>query len=150
MSFVTIFRSAFIFLCILFSLLGYTIYQLNVSIERKDTALKHQEEFRLLGEQLAKGSGYLTAEVRSYVQFGAIIHYDNFWLEVDKTRSRDIAVERLKKLKVLPKELDFIEIAKWYSDKLISTEQMAMEYMKGGNSKAARKLVFGDYYLEQK
>jgi methyl-accepting chemotaxis protein len=75
MSFVTIFRSAFFFLCILFSLVGYTIYQLNVSVEKVAAALGEQQELRLLGEQLAKGSGYLTSEVRSYVQFGNKLHY---------------------------------------------------------------------------
>jgi hypothetical protein len=69
MSFVTIFRSAFIFLCLLFSLLGYIAYQLNISIDRKDDALKHQAELRFLGELLAKGSDYLTAEIRSYVLY---------------------------------------------------------------------------------
>ena len=78
----------------------------------KDAALKHQVELRLLGEQLAKGSGYLTAEIRSYVQFGNKLHYDNFWREVNKTRSRDIAVQRLKNLKALPEELKYIEIEK--------------------------------------
>ena len=116
----------------------------------KEAALKQQHEIRLLGEQIAKGSDYLTTEVRSYVQFGNKIHYDNFWMEVEITRSRDIAVEKLKKFKVLPEELEFIENAKWYSDQLISTEQAAMEYMKGGNTNAARTLVFGEYYIEQK
>ena len=110
MSFVTIFRNAFFFLCLLFSLLGYTIYQLNMSVERKEAAVKQQQELRFLGGQLAKGSDYLTSEVRSYVQFGNKLHYDNFWMEVDKTRSRDIAVERLKKLKALPEELAFVDI----------------------------------------
>ena len=104
----------------------------------------------LLGEQLVKGSDYLTAEVRSYVQFGNIIHYDNFWLEVNKTRSRDIAVDRLKKFNVLPEELEFVENAKSYSDSLIVTEEVAMEHMKNGNPDAARALVFGEYYLDQK
>ena len=89
MSFVTNFRSAFIFLCLLFSILGYAAYQLNMSINKKDDALKHQAELRFLGEQLAKGSDYLTSEVRSYVQFGNKLHYENFWREVNKTRSRD-------------------------------------------------------------
>ncbi|MBT6297343.1 MAG: PAS domain S-box protein, partial [Nitrospina sp.] len=121
-----------------------------MSIDKKDTAVKQQQELRLLGEQLAKGSDYLTNEVRSYVQFGNKLHYDNFWVEVDKTRSRDIAVERLKKLKVRPEELEFVEIAKRYSDDLIGTEKEAMEYMKKGSANAARTLVFGDYYITQK
>ncbi|MDC0946292.1 PAS domain S-box protein [Nitrospinaceae bacterium] len=150
MSFVTIFRGAFFFLYALFSLVGYIIFQLNISVDEKETALRQQQELRLLGEQLAKGSDYLTAEVRNYVQFGNKLHYDNFWVEVDKTRSRDIAVERLKKLKALPEELEFIENAKRYSDGLIVTEKLAMEYMKIGDTDGARALVFGEYYLEQK
>ena len=116
----------------------------------KEAALKQQHEIRLLGEQIAKGSDYLTTEVRSYVQFGNKIHYDNFWMEVEKTRSRDIAVEKLKKFNILPEELEFIENAKWYSDNLIQTEQAAMEYMKNGSPNAARTLVFGKYYVAQK
>jgi methyl-accepting chemotaxis protein len=123
MSFVTIFRSAFFFLCFLFSLLGYTAYQLNMSIDRKDDALRHQAELRFLVELLAKGSDYLTAEVRSYVQFGNKLHYDNFWREVNKNRSRDRVVEKLKSLKVFPENLKYIEIAKKYSDNLVKTEK---------------------------
>ena len=150
MSFVTIFRSAFLFLCFLFSLLGYSAYQLNVSIDRKDETLRHQLELRFLGEQLAKGSDYLTAEVRSYVQFGNKLHYDNFWREVNKIRSRDRVVEKLKSIKVFPESLKYIEIAKKYSDNLIKTEKEAMKEVAAGNYKAARKLVFGEYYSDQK
>jgi PAS domain S-box-containing protein len=150
MSFVTIFRSAFFFLCFLFSLLGYTAYQLNKSIDRKDDALRHQEELRFLGESLAKGSDYLTAEVRNYVQFGNKLHYDNFWKEVNKTRSRDRVVEKLKILKVFPENLKYIEIAKEYSDNLIKTEKEAMNEVEAGNYRAAKELVFGQYYSGQK
>jgi PAS domain S-box-containing protein len=150
MSFVTIFRSAFFFLCFLFSLLGYSAYQLNVSIDRKDDALRHQVELRFLGEQLAIGSDYLTDEIRSYVQFGDKFHYDNFWREVNKTRSRDRVIEKLKSLKVSPENLKYIEIAKEYSDNLIKTEKEAMKEVAAGNYRAARKLVFGEYYADQK
>jgi PAS domain S-box-containing protein len=150
MSFVTIFRNIFIFLCLLFLLLGYIIYQLNISIERKDNALKHQAELRFLGDQLAKGSDYLTAEIRSYVQFGNKFHYDNFWREVNKIRSRDKVVAKLKSLKVSPENIKHIEYAKKYSDNLIETEQKAMDEVQAGNYRAARELVFGEYYLDQK
>ncbi|MDA8561479.1 PAS domain S-box protein, partial [Nitrospinae bacterium] len=150
MSFVSIFRSVFFFLCLLFSLLGYSAYQLNISIDRKDGALRHQAELSFLGDLLAKGSDYLTAEVRSYVQFGNKVHYDNFWREVNKARSRDMVVEKLKSLKVFPENLKYIEIAKEYSDNLIKTEKEAMNEVEAGNYRAARELVFGEYYAEQK
>lgn len=131
-------------------MLGYAAYQLNLSIDRTGDALRHQAELRFLGELLAKGSDYLTAEVRSYVQFGNKLHYDNFWREVNKTRSRDRVVEKLKSLKVFPENLKYIEIAKEYSDNLIKTEKEAMKEVEAGNFRAARELVFGEYYVDQK
>jgi methyl-accepting chemotaxis protein len=121
-----------------------------MSIDRKDDALRHQTELRFLVELLAKSSDYLTEEVRNYVQFGNKLHYDNFWSKVNKTRSRDMVVEKLKSLKVFPENLKYIEIAKEYSDNLIKTEKETMKEVKAGNYRAARELVFSEYYAGQK
>ncbi len=123
---------------------------MNMLEKAHGRALSQQAELRELGEKLAWGSDYLTDEIRRHVQFGDMSHYYNFWNEVNVNRSRDKAVERLKELKVLPSDLAYIEEAKGYSDHLIETEVKAMEAVESNDLDEARRLVFGEYYGEQK
>jgi len=133
-----------------FILVGFSVYQMNAGYRDEQQAINLELELKNIGQQLAQGSDYLTDEIRHYVQFGDRVHYDNFWQEVNNTRSRDKAVERLKELKVLPSELAYIEKAKEYSDNLIRTEEAAMVAVEKKDFDRARQLVFGPYYGEQK
>ena len=150
MSIFSTFRNIFIIIVVLFCLVSFSVYKMNVLEKAHYHALAQQGEFQKLGEKLAQGSDYLTDEIRRYVQFGNRIHFDNFWNEVRVTRSRDKAVERLKELNVLSSELAYIEKAKGYSDHLIKTEEKAMVAVERKDFDEARKLVFGEYYGEQK
>lgn len=150
MSIFSTFRNIFIAIVILFSLVSFSFYKVNVLAKAHYHALGQEEELKALGEKLAWGSDYLTAEIRRHVQFGDMSNYANFWEEVNVNRSRDKVVERLKELKVLPSELIYIEKAKEYSDHLIATEVKAMDAVERGDLDEARKLVFGEYYRKQK
>ena len=150
MSIFSTFRKIFFTIVFLFSLVSFSVYKINVVEKSLYLALDQQAELRLLGETLAQGSDYLTDEIRRYAQFGKQVHYDNFWNEVLVTRSRDKAVERLKELKVLPSELAYIKLAKEYSDNLIKTEEKAMEAVARMDLDESRRLVYGEYYDEQK
>ena len=150
MSIFSTFRNIFIIIVALFCLVSFSAYKMNVLERAHDQALTQQEELKEIGEQLARGSDYLTSEIRRFVQFGDRIHYDNFWHEVNVIRSRDRAVERLKELKVLPEELAYIKKAKGFSDNLIKTEEKAMATVAQKDFDEARRLVFGEYYDEQK
>ena len=150
MSIFSTFRNIFIIIVALFSLVSFSVYKMNILERAHDNALAQQEELKEIGEQLARGSDYLTSEIRRYVQFGNRIHHDNFWNEVRIIQSRDKAVERLKELKVLPEELAYIERAKGFSDNLIKTEEKAMAAVARNDFDESRRLVFGKYYDEQK
>lgn len=150
MSIFSKFRSITFIIVVLFFLVSFSVYKMNMLEKAHDHALSQQEELRKLGEKMAWGSDYLTDEIRRHVQFGDMSHYENFWNEVRVNRSRDKSVERLKQLNVLPDELAYIEKAKRYSDRLIETEVKAMDAVKRGDFDEARKLVFGNYYNEQK
>src|SRR5205814_10288920 len=89
-------------------------------------AYQRQVKFKEHAAQLARGSDYRTDEVRRYAQFGDRTHYDNYWREVNVTRSRDRAVEGLQQLRAPPSELALLEQAKQNSDTLIHTERDAM------------------------
>ncbi len=150
MTLFSIFRFIAALIVVLFILVGIAVLKLNAGYKNEQVAIDLERELHSIGQQLAQGSDYLTDEIRRYVQFGNRIHYDNFWREVNDTRSRDKAVEKLKELKVLPSELSYIEKAKEYSDNLIKTEEAAMAAVGNKNFNKARQLVFGSYYDEQK
>lgn len=70
-----------------------SIFFLNDAIEKNDNAVKRQLEYAQLANQLMAASDYLTNEVRAYVQFGDQVHYDNYWREVNETKTRDNVVK---------------------------------------------------------
>ena len=117
--------------------------QLVISEQRKT-------EFKQLGIDLENASNYLTNEIRSYVQFGDKEHIDNYWREVNETKTRDKIVERLVELNALEEELDLIELAKNNSDSLVKIEDAAMKSVEEGNFEEARLLVFDQNYENYK
>lgn len=122
------------------------VYMLNNSVQERETAIERQIEFKQLAEALHSSSDYLTNEVRSYVQFGNAEHYDNYWREVNETKTRDNVVIRLQELNTPQELLELIEEAKANSDTLISLEEQAMKAVEEKDFDKARQLVFGDQY----
>lgn len=127
-----------------------SVYVLNVSFGKERTAVSRQAEFKQLGIDLASASDYLTNEARRYVQFGEKTYYDNYWREVNETKTRDKVVQRLKELNAPKEELDLIEKAKANSDALVVTEDAAMKAVAQGDFDKARKLMFDSSYDKNK
>ena len=131
--------SFFIVLAICIVVISSSFKDLLASEQRKS-------EFRDLGLTLADGSKYLTNEIRAYVQFGDKVHLDNYWKEVNETKSRDYALERLIELGAPQNEIDLIDQSKSKSDSLISIEEAAMEAVAVSDFDKGRSLVFGPEY----
>ncbi len=145
----TLFKACIFVILALFVLIFYSGRELLLSKEMHATMLENKERLETAGQQLGKGSDYLTNEIRRYTQFGDEKHFQNFWKEVNENKSREVA-DDLKLLGALPSEIEFIKKSKSYSDNLINVEQQAMEAVKKGELEKARKLVFGEYYDQQK
>ena len=131
--------SFFIVLAICIVVISSSFKDLLASEQRKS-------EFRDLGLTLADGSKYLTNEIRAYVQFGDKVHLDNYWKEVNETKSRDYALERLIELGAPQNEIDLIDQSKSKSDSLISIEEAAMQAVAVSDFDKGRSLVFGPEY----
>lgn len=131
--------SFFIVLAICIVVISSSFKDLLASEQRKS-------EFRELGLTLADGSEYLTNEIRAYVQFGDKVHLDNYWKEVNETKSRDYALERLIELGAPQNEIDLIDQSKSKSDSLTSIEEAAMEAVAVSDFDKGRSLVFGPEY----
>lgn len=115
-----------------------------VDSERESVA--RRVELTQLSDDLAAASDYLTNEARRYAVFGEQRHFDNYWREVNETRTRDRVVARLVDLGTPQAELDLIEEAKNNSDALIATEDAAMQAVAAGDLETARNLMFNAEY----
>jgi methyl-accepting chemotaxis protein len=129
---------------------GGSVILFDRAVVTERDALSRQSEFKQLGLDLAAASDYLTNEARRYVQFGDQRHLDNYWREVNETKTRDRVVNRLQALGAPQGELDLIEQAKNNSDALIKTEEAAMEAVARGDFEAARQLMFDENYDRNK
>ncbi len=124
--------------------------QVMGSFEKMRTAEQRKSEFKQLGFDLTNASEYLTGEVRAYVQFGDKTHYDNYWREVNETKTRDHIVAKLTELGAPQNELDLITEAKKNSDALVGIEEKAMQAVEEGKLDDGRRLVFGEQYDQGK
>lgn len=127
-----------------------SLYFLKESIDERNKAIEEQIEFKDLVQDLSDSSDYLTNQVREYVQFGERVHFDNYWREVNETKTRDNVVKRLKELNTPTELLNLVEKAKNNSDALINLEDKAMKAVENGEMEAARKYVFGQEYEQGK
>ena len=116
-------------LAILILLSGWSLFSLIQDMNEQTVALKKDKELEMLATQLQDASDYLTNEVRAYTQFGEKVHYDNYWKEVNETKTRDMVVDRLKELNVPTELLDLVELAQTNSNKqleLVNTEKASL------------------------
>jgi signal transduction histidine kinase/DNA-binding response OmpR family regulator len=97
-------------------------------------------------EQLAAGSDRLTSAVRAYAATGQRRYYDAFERELNVDRTRDIAVEGLRQLGLLPSELQLINTAKRNSDNLVHLEDQAFAAVSSNDVRRAIQIVYGHEY----
>ena len=142
----TLLKATAIVLGLLIVLNGWSLFSLMRDMKEETEALKLDKELEVLATQLQGASDYLTNEVRAYTQFGEQKYYDNYWEEVNETKTRDMVVQRLQELKVPTELLDLVELAQTNSNNLINLEEQAMEAVANGNLTLARELVYGADY----
>lgn len=127
-----------------------SVFLLNKNFTKATNAVNNQAIFKQLGVDLADASNYLTDEARRYVIDGDKIFYDNYWKEVNETKTRDRVVTKLKELNAPQNELDLIEKAKNNSDTLVKIEDAAMKAVEAKDFDKARKLMFDSNYDKNK
>lgn len=146
----TLLKVTIIILASLLLLSGWSLFSLIREMEEETEALKLDKELEVLATQLQGASDYLTNEVRAYTQFGEQKYYENYWGEVNETKTRDMVVNRLKELNVPTELLSLVELAQKNSNNLINLEEQAMEAVANNDLALARKLVYGPDYQSGK
>lgn len=141
---------ASVLICVFLLLIGFNIYQVNKSFNRVEHAQTVSAELEELGRKLGEASDYLTDQARIYAITGDKKYYNNYWKEVNETKTRDYIINRLQELDAPQEELALIEEAKNNSDALVLLESQSMEAVAQGDLDKARELVFGKEYNKEK
>ena len=89
-------------------------------------AAESQAEHRKLGIELADESDLLTNEARKLVVTGDRRHEQLYWNAIEKTKTGEHVLARLKQLGAPANELAMIALSKQSSDHLVATETRAM------------------------
>ncbi len=122
----TLSRLAFIFMTLM---LGGSVYFAGQAVQEEHQAVERQTKFKQLGQELAEASDYLTDEARKFAVTGNIEHLENYWKEIEQTKTREQVLTSLKDLKALPEEFDWLNLAKQNSDALVATQTRSMRLM---------------------
>ncbi len=107
-------------------LLGSSVYFARLAIQEEHQAVARQSEFKQLGIELAQASEYLTDEARKFAVTSDMEHLQNYWHEIEVTKTRDKILSRLKELQAPSEEFEQLDLAKRQSDVLVTTETRAM------------------------
>jgi two-component system sensor histidine kinase/response regulator len=94
-------------------------------------------------EQLANASDRLTGSARAYAATGEQRYYETFQKELKVDQNRDVAVEGLRQLGLLPEETELLTRAKRHSDNLVQLENQAFALAKAGDTAQAIQIVYG-------
>ena len=101
-------------------------------------------------ETLLDGSDTLTRAVRAYAATGDERYRLQFDEELLRTKSRDKALEQLRRLGLTQNEIWQFQLAKRYSDELVTLEHQIFAAAATMNLGGALKLAYGKEYLEAK
>jgi methyl-accepting chemotaxis protein len=94
------------------------------------------------------GSAYLTNEVRAFAVTGNIVHYNNYWNEINVAKNRDIGVARMKEIGITKEEEAKIDAMAALSNNLVPLESAAMEKTMAGLREEAIEDVYGEAYYK--
>lgn len=107
-------------------LLAFSSVYMKKNIDAEKAAEERRIMFQEMGVSLAEASDYLTAEARKYAVTRDRVHMENYWKEIENTRTRDMVIEKMQETQAPVRELILLEEAKTYSDALVETERRSM------------------------
>ncbi|GAA2629460.1 hypothetical protein GCM10010399_71640 [Dactylosporangium fulvum] len=125
----TVNRAAAGILLLITGLLVLAVWMVNGAVQRQAAAYERQAQFKALALELNGSSDLLTAEARSYAVTGDRKHLDNYWREINETKTQDRAVAQLRQLGADSDELALMDKAKANSDALVQTESRSQRLM---------------------
>lgn len=111
-----------------------------------NTANAERFDLTYNANRFMNGSAYLTNEVRAFASTGEQQHYDNYMMEVNEWKNRDIGVAKMQEIGITDEEQAMIDEMSALSNQLVPLEEEAMDTVKAGDKESAVAYVYGKEY----
>ena len=111
-----------------------------------NTANAERFDLTYNANRFMNGSAYLTNEVRAFAATGEQQHYDNYMMEVNEWKNRDIGVATMQEIGITDEEQAMIDEMSALSNQLVPLEEEAMATVKAGDKESAIAYVYGKDY----
>ena len=134
---------AYGFTVLLTGLSGAAFLMAAHAAERERGAVEQHLAFDVLADNLAEGTERLTAEARLYAMRLADRNLQAYRHEANEVRTRDRALEEVRKVGASPSELAAIAEAERNLGELNRLETTALAAVQNGDETQARQILFG-------
>ncbi|MEV6929722.1 methyl-accepting chemotaxis protein [Dactylosporangium sp. NPDC051485] len=125
----TVNRAAAGILLLMTGLLVLAVWMVHGAVQRQDAAYERQARFKALAVEMDGANDRLATEMRSYAATGDRKHLDNYWREIDQTKTMERVVAQLRGLGALSDELALVDKSKTDSDAMMRTEARSQRLM---------------------
>lgn len=132
---------------VLLCLFCVNIFLVDLANDKLNEAYEELYDLNIYVDEFGDASGYLTDEVRAYAASGDMVHYDNYWNEVNVAKNREKNVESAKNCGLADNELKLLDEISELSNSLIPLEEEAMELTAKGKNEQAVDILFGSTYV---
>ena len=111
-----------------------------------NTANAERFDLTYNANRFMNGSAYLTNEVRAFAATGDQQHYDNYMMEVNEWKNRDIGVAAMQEIGITEEEQAMIDEMSAISNELVPLEEESMKMVQNGDRENAIAYVYGKDY----
>lgn len=140
----TVILNGFSILALIF--MGLALFSNSHIRELLNTANAERFDLTYNANRFMNGSAYLTNEVRAFAATGEQQHYDNYMLEVNEWKNRDIGVAAMQEIGITEEEQAMIDEMSALSNELVPLEEESMNMVKAGDRESAIAYVYGKDY----
>ncbi|MCI9447608.1 MAG: HAMP domain-containing protein [Lachnospiraceae bacterium] len=127
-------------------LMGLALFSNSHIRDLLNTANAERFDLTYNANRFMNGSAYLTNEVRAFASTGEQQHYDNYMMEVNEWKNRDIGVAKMQEIGITDEEQAMIDEMSALSNQLVPLEEEAMDTVKAGDKESAVAYVYGKEY----
>lgn len=140
----TVILNGFSILALIF--MGLALFSNSHIRNLLNTANAERFDLTYNANRFMNGSAYLTNEVRAFAATGEQQHYDNYMLEVNEWKNRDLGVAAMQEIGITEEEQAMIDEMSALSNQLVPLEEESMNMVKAGERESAIDYVYGKDY----